>query len=236
MRETFEGADPSEGTDDLVRDSLLILAGVYVRRSDGSFQFTGARPPGGWHGHGWTKKSIVVLTDGKPHEVVLYKHRWLLVGTTTTCHSRPPDDPTSIRFCTLIVVLRVWAFINSAVGFNMRSELLPDLLEGAGSDRTVQRWTARAMGGALEIQQAIRAAILELRRSEPRPEEDWFRGGLSPPSVVTGRRWQSPTLHQTLWRAFAMLFVGAKELGVTVASLLAEARRRWHAQDDSFLI
>jgi hypothetical protein len=236
MRETFEGVDPSEGTDDLVRDSLLILVGVYTRRPDGSLQFDGPRPAGGWHGHGWTKKTIVMLADGKPQGVVLYKHRWLLVGTTTTCHSRPPDDPAFIRFCTLIVVLRIWAFINSGVGFHNRGEVLPDLLDGAGSDRTVQRWTAGAMGRALEIQQAIRAAILELRRSEPRPEEDWFRGGLSPPSAVTGRRWQSPTLHQSLWRAFAMLFVGAKELGVTVSSLLAEARRRWHAQDDSFPI
>jgi hypothetical protein len=229
MRETFEGLDPSEGTDDLVRDSLAVLAGVYVRRSDGSFQFMGTRPVGGWHGHGWTRKFLVVLTGGKPAKVVLHKHRWLLPGTTTTCHSRPPDDPAFIRFCTLIVVLRVWSFINSAVGLCKQSDL-----EGSGSKRTMQRWTARAMGRALETQQAIRAAILELRRSEPRPEEDWFRGGLSPPSAVTGRRWQSPTLHQSLWRAFAMLFVGAKELGVTVATLLAEARRRWHAQDDSF--
>jgi len=64
MRETFEGLDPSEGTDDLVRDSLAVLAGVYVRRSDGSFQFMGTRPLGGWHGHGWTRKFLVVLTGG----------------------------------------------------------------------------------------------------------------------------------------------------------------------------
>jgi hypothetical protein len=30
-----------------------------------------------------------------------------------------------------------------------------------------------------------------------------------------------------------MLFVAAKELGTNVALLLAEARRRWHAKDDS---
>jgi hypothetical protein len=141
-----------------------------------SFQFMGTRPVGGWHGHGWTRKSLVVLTGGKQRKVVLHKHRRLLPGTTTTCHSRPPDDPAFIRFCTLIVVLRVWSFINSAVGLCKQ----PDL-EGFGSKRTVQRWTAIAMGRALETQQAIRAAILDLRRSEPRPDEDWFRGALSPP-------------------------------------------------------
>ena len=167
----------------------------------------------------------------------LYKQRWRLVGTNTTCHSRPPDDPRLLRFCTLIMVLRVWAFINSVVGFHNRTEILPDLSEGSGgADRTVQRWTKRMLASALEIQQAIRMAILSMRRNEPRPEEDWFRGGLSPPSVVSQRRWSAPVLHQTLWRAFAMLFVAANELGIHVSLLLAEARRRWHAQDDSLPI
>jgi hypothetical protein len=237
MRGTDETAAPWDGIEDLVRDSLLTLSGVYERRPDGSLQFSGRRPAGGWHGHGWLSKTITVLVGGTPRKVLLHKHRWLLVGTTTTCHSRPPDDPRLLRFCTLIVVLRVWAFINSMVGFHSRTEVLPDLGEGhAGSDRSVQRWTGRMLASALEIQQAIRAAILSMRRSEPRPEEDWFRGGLSPPPRVAGRCWTSPTQHQTLWRAFAMLFVGAKELGTDVSLLLAEARRRLHTQDDSLPI
>lgn len=238
MRGTDEETDPSEGIEDLVRDSLFSLSGLYVLRPDGSLQFEGVRPSGGWHGHGWFKTTITVLDGGTPLKVVLHKHRWLLVGTTTTCHSRPPDDPVLLRFCTLIVVLRIWAFINSAVGFGHRTEVLPDLCGefGGGADRTVQRWTERALRAALEIQQAIRAAILAMRRDEPRPEEDWFRGGLSPPPLVSQRRWGSPTLHATLWRAFAMLFVAAKELGTNVALLLAEARRRWHAKDDSLPI
>lgn len=234
MRGTDEATDPSTGIDDLVLDSLLTHSGVYVVRPDGSLQFDGGRPSGGWHGHGWLKKTITVLVAGTPRKVVLHKHRWLLAGTTTTCHSRPPDDPALLRFCTLIVVLRVWAFINSVVGFHHRDEVLPDLGEGdCGSDRTVQRWTQRTMAAALDIQQAIRAAILAMRIREPRPEEDRIRGGLSPPPSVSQRRWGSPTLHATLWRAFAMLFVAAKELGTNVTLLLAETRRRWHAQDDS---
>ena len=236
MHETTDAADPAVDIEGLVRDSLFVLTGVYAQDANGSLWFFGQRPAGGWHVHGWCDKTLVVLEGGQPRRVVVHKRRWLLAGTYTTCHSRPPDDLPLVRFCTLIVVLRIWAWVSSAVGLHNRQELLEEIDDTWGSDRTVQRWTARAMGSALEVQQAIRAAILELRRREPRPEEDWFRGGLSPPSVVTHRRWKSPTLHQTLWRAIAMLFVAAKELGTHVAPLLAEARRRWHARQDSFPI
>ncbi len=226
---------PEAGIQELVRDSLFVVAGVYRRDADGALWFYGERPAGGWHVHGWCEKTLVVLEAGQPRSVLLHKRRWLLVGTTTTCHSRPPDDPRVVRFCTLIVVLRIWAWVSSEVGLHRPREVLDEVDDTWGSDRTVQRWTTRAMGAALQVQQAIRAAILELRRRAPRPEEDWFRGGLSPPSV-TCRRWASPALHQCLWRALAMLFVAANELGLHVASLLAEARRRWHAQEDSFPI
>jgi hypothetical protein len=233
-----DGTDTVPGIDiqEVARDSLFVITGLFRRSPDGALWFTGDRPGGGWHAHGWCQKTLVVLEAGRPRPVLLHKRRWLLVGTTTTCHSRPPDDPQMVRFCTLIVVLRIWAWISSAGGLFKHRELFEELDEGCGCDRTLQRWTARAMGSALDVQQAIRAAILELRRSEPRPEEDWFRGGLSPPSAVTSRRWCWPTSHQALWRAFAMLFVGAKELGIPIATLLAEARRRWHPQNDSFPI
>jgi len=115
MRGTAEPDAPSEGTEEFVRDSLFPLSGVYVTRPDGSLQYDGPRPGGGWHGHGWLTKTIAVLADGTPSTVVLHKHRWRQAagGTTTTCHCRPPDDPGLIRFCTLIVILRVWAGIGS---------------------------------------------------------------------------------------------------------------------------
>ena len=93
MRGTDESVAPSEGIEEFVRDSLFALSGVYVSRPDGSLQYDGVRPGGGWHGHGWLTKTIAVLVDGTPSTVVLHKHRWRQVGTTTTCHSRPPDDP-----------------------------------------------------------------------------------------------------------------------------------------------
>ncbi len=144
------------------RDSLMALAGVYVRVSEGKYRFDGQRPGSDWYAHGWFSKSIVVLFAGKPRGILLLKRRWRRIGTNRTCHSRPPDDPRLVRYCTLIIVLRIWAWLNSRVGFDHRQEVSPELSEGCGSDRAVQRWTARAYGKALEIQQAIR------RRSEGR--------------------------------------------------------------------
>jgi hypothetical protein len=166
-----------------------------------------------------------MLFDGHPVPVKIWKQRWRLVGTTTTCHSRPYDDPVLLRFCTLIVVLRIWSWVSSEVGFHNRTEQLEDLGD-CGADRTVQRWTARAISNAMEIQQAIRLAVIE--EAEPRPIESLFEGGLSPPDAVLNRRWKSPSDVEALWRAYAMLFVAARKLAKQASYLLAEARRRCH--------
>jgi hypothetical protein len=170
--------------------------------------------------------------DGKPTEIVLHKRRWLLRGTYTTCHSRPPDDPERIRYCTLIIVLRIWACLLGA--FLYRTEVLAGLEQGAGSDRTVQRWLAWALRNGLAAQQAIRQAILATRRFEPRPEEDLLRGGRDPPVGLLVRYRRNKDAASTLWRALDLLFVASKQLSSDVALLLAETRRRWFTQADIF--
>jgi hypothetical protein len=212
---------------------LFVLAGVYHQRSDGGWQYDGTRPGAEWHGHGYCTKDLVVLVDGSPAKIRLFKHRWRLVGTNTTCHSRPPDDVRLVRFCTLVIVLRLWDCVRSATGFHNRAETLPDL-QWCGSDRTVQRWWRRAVDRALETQQAIRLAVLD--RSEPRPMERLFRGGLSPPDSLGHRQWQSLPAVEALWRAITMLLVAARKLDADVSILLAEARRRFSGQKDKFLI
>lgn len=104
----------------------------------------------------------------------------------------------------------------------------------AGSDRTVQRWMQRAKIFALHTQQAIRLCVLE--RSEPRPKERLFDGGLSPPRGYMIDRCKNPTAAETLWRAFAMLIRATSELGLNASILLAEAKRRCSRPKDSFLI
>jgi len=229
---TLEGQDDEERRR-WSRNSLFAAAGVYRQRDDGHWQFDGQRPGADWHGHGYCTKYLTVLVGGKPARIQLYKHRWRLDGTNTTCHSRPPDDPWLVRFCTLVIVLRLWACVNAATGFHHRSEEHPDLLD-CGSDRTVQRWLSRALDRALDTQQAIRLAVVE--KSEPRPIERLFPGGLSPPESVVHRNWQNQPAVETLWRALAMLLVAARELGADVSILLAEARRRFSGPKDSWLI
>ena len=214
-------------------DGLHMLSSGYRRRPDGSLQYDGERPGARWHAHGYFAVGMWMLADGVVRRAVLYKRRWLDPDAKVTCHSRPPDDPGLVRFCTLIIVLRLWAYVSGAMGFLHRSEVHPDLLD-CGSDRTVQRWMSRAQGQALETQQAIRLAIIE--KSEPRPMERLFRGGLSPPNGFHCRQWQNPPAAETLWRALAMLLVTARKLGTDVSILLAEARRRCSGQKDSFVI
>ena len=216
---------PDDESGDWVRDSLFALGGIYAPLGNGEYVFVGERPGAAWYGHGYFSKTLTVLVNGRPARVRLHKHRWIDTVSGRTVHSRPPDDPVLIRFCTLIVVLRVWAFVSLSVGFHHRWEVLEGLESDCGSDRTVQRWTARALAEGMEIQQAIRLSIIE--EAEPRPMESLFEGGLSPPNAVTHKRWMSPTNLESLWRGFAMLLVASRKLAKHASYLLAGARRRW---------
>lgn len=226
-----------------VLDSLYALSGVYRLGADGRLYFDGERPveedgtdrdssAKRWHGHGYFSKWLVMLVDGEPVSVEIFKHRWLHSESGVTVHSRPDDDPVLVRFCTLIVFLRVWAVVRADCGFHHRSEVFESLESHCGSDRTVQRWLAKIMEKGKLFHQAIRLAIIE--RSEPRPVERLFDGGLSPPHDVSRKRWKSPTCIGTLYQGFAMLFVAARELALHVSDLLAGARRRMPNAEKTF--
>lgn len=220
---------------DRVLDSLFFAVRdsrqVYLERDDGDLVFIGQRPAGHWHGHGYFPKLAVMLCNGRPVVVRVWKHRWRLAGSHTTCHSRPPDDLAGSRCSTLVVMLKLWAVLSVAVGIHNRKEVFEDL-DDYGSTRTVQRWLACAMRNAVEIQQAIGAAARD--KKEPRPGEDLFQGGLSPPRAFYRRTWQNPLAAVELWRAIAMLLIASKELGVNASILLAEARRRCQKNEKPF--
>jgi len=229
-----ETSDPAPVSEEVLYSSFLVVCGLLTRAGSGVVRYRGERPGPEWYAHGTFDKRITVLQEGKPVQVVLRKQRWLLRGTNTTCHSRPPDDPIRVRFCVTIIVLRIWACLVSGVGLHRRARLHPAPEDGAGSGRTVQRWIARALRNALLVQQAIRQAILAMTRVEPRPEEDMFRRGRAPPAALVCRYRFNTESATTLWRALDMLFVAAKQLPGDLALLLAEARRRWLAPDDIF--
>ncbi|MDJ0766652.1 MAG: hypothetical protein QNJ97_27005 [Myxococcota bacterium] len=215
-----------------MRDSLFVVAGVYTVLGNGVLVYCGDRPGVDWHGHGYFPKTLTMMAEGKPVKVLLLKHRWKDTITGRTVHDRPPDDPIFIRFCSLIVFLRVWAAISSVKGFHNRKEVFECLETGCGSDRTVQRWTHRALQNGMAIQQAIRLSLIE--EVEPRPIERLFDGGLSPPHVVTEKRWKSSQNLSFLYRGYAMLLVAAKALAIHASYLLAGARRRWPESEKTF--
>ena len=213
---------------DLVLTSLAEGAGRYITRADGHLLYQGRRPQQGkWHGHGSFPKTSWVLRAGVLVQIQIWKHRWRRVGTSTTCHSRPDEEAHSAGACLLVIVLMVFSWLDSGRGLSHKDRHEP--IVGAGEAcacrRTIQRWLHKLLPHAMDIQQAIRRAVIE--RCEPRPVETLFEGDLSPPKGLERRRWKDPSSVSQLWRAFAILFRGALGLDVPVAHLLAEARGRW---------
>lgn len=219
----------------VVASSLVHVPTLYIRLGPRVFRFDGPHPGEGWHAHGYFARQRWILTAGKRERVVVWKRRFLLAGTTSTVHARPPDEAPHIHSCLLLVLLRLWVFLEGdAVWLDPdRAEALPDL-ETCGSDRTLRRWMRRATARALETQQAIRHALIE--RSEPRPVETLFPSGLPPPGGWLRRRWRDPPAVEALWRGCALLFLGAAEFGVHAAVLLAEARGRFGGPDRPFVL
>jgi hypothetical protein len=203
---------------------LLLDGGVYRRRADGSLLHDGQRPGPGWHAHGYQRRLLAALANGA--RVVLFKRRWKRVaaGTPRTCHSRPPDDLASVWFSAAVVLLKLWAWLDGDAGLHAYEEP-PAVQRLGGSRRTVQRWMRRALPLASETLQAVRRAVME--RSEPRPMEQLFPGGLPPPESLRRRRaWAQPSPASILRQACTLVVVGALGLNVSAPVLLAEARGR----------
>jgi hypothetical protein len=174
-----------------------------------------------------------VMDCARVIRVVVWKRRWLDTENGGTTHSRPPDDPLLIGCSTLCVALVLFGWLDGGRGVHSHQGVLPGI-ERAVSARTAQRYLARCLPEALTIQQHIRRAVLE--RCEPRPWEQLFPSGLSPPQGLLRRRWQAPDSAQQLWRGLAVLFGGAVGLEVHASMLLAEARREVPADNPSLLI
>jgi hypothetical protein len=215
----------------VVASSLCVAGRVYTRRPDGDLCFNGERPGPGWHGHGYFPRRLWMLEDGRLVRRRLWKRRWRDPKTGCTRHSRPPDDAAQVWSCTLIVLLKLWAWLDGSLLAG--HEVVPEL-ETHGSFRTVQRWGGRAAARAEQVVHYIRLAVIE--RSEPRPVEHLFPSGLSPPERLLRRHWRRPHEITRLWQALAWLFAGAIALSTPASLLLAEARGRMSATERSFPI
>jgi hypothetical protein len=217
---------------DVVASSLFMSSAVYSRRPGGDLCYDGVRPGPGWHGHGHFPRRLWMLEEGRLVRRRLWKQRWRDPRTGSTVHSRPPEDAAQVWSCTLIVLLKFWAWLDggSLLGGH---EVVPELVTH-GSFRTVQRWLGRAVARADEVLHYIRVAVIE--RCEPRPVEHLFPSGLSPPERLLRRHWRRPREITRLWQALAWLFGGSIALSTPAALLLAEARGRMSATEASFPI
>jgi len=228
----MDGTFTDEQLIGVASSSLFIASRIYKRLPNGDLRYDGLRPGPGWHGHGRFPRRLWMLDRGRLIRCRIWKQRWRDTKTGATIHSRPPDDAAQVWSCTLIVFLKVWAWLDrgSLLGSH---EVIPDL-ETHGSFRTVQRWCGRAAAHVDDVLQQIRLAVIE--RSEPRPVEQIFPSGMDPPESLIRRRWRRPKEIRRLWQALAWLFGGAVALTTPASLLLAEARGRMSTTEASFPI
>ena len=207
----------------LVGSGLAAVSDVYEHRSD--VVFRGERPGADWHFHGYFKRWLWTVVDGERVRHRLLKGRWRHKRRSQwTRHSRPPDDVAQIHFCTVVVVLCLWAWLVSVQGVEKYDDVFASLSERP-SRRTVQRWAHRALPLSTTTQQLLRFAVIE--RGEPRPMKRLFPSGLAPPVGLDRRRWRDRSLVSGLCSGLAVVVDAAISFEVPLALLLAEARGRW---------
>ena len=181
----------------------------------------GPRPGPGWQRHDWKRRSLRVVGDPGARHVVVARRRWRLAGTTTTRLDRAPDEVPWSGCALLVVFLRLASWLLSGEGVHRHEVELP-ALEAVASRRAVQNWLHRLLPAASRVEGALRTAAIE--RSEPRPVERLFPGGLSPPVDARQRRWKDPGATYRLATGLAILARGAAALDTPATVLLAEAR------------
>jgi len=205
--------------------SLVLLGFGYVRVSDDVYAWIGERPGPGWHVHGWTAVNPVIATgNGVTRRIKLLKRRGLNTepdASPRTIHDRPADD-LGVRFDALIVAAALWCWLDGLRGVHTFETPFHD----GPAPRTILRWHRRARENALDTQHAIRAVLVE--RCEPRPVEQLFPGGVSPPGCLLRHGWRDLGRTSTLCQGLTMLFRGAEKLApkvwIPTPALLAEAR------------
>ena len=109
----------------------------------------------------------------------------------------------------------------------------PEELEHSVGARTLARYLKRAKALSLNTQQAIREVLIE--QKEPRPWEECFQGGLSPPPGLVHRH-REPSPAAKLWRALSMLLQGSQALAVSPCLLMARAREKAEQRQAPFLV
>jgi len=185
----------------------------------------GARPGPGWWAHGYARRRLWVLHDGRVTVAEIFQQRWLDRASGRTRQDCPARAVPWSRYGLVVVFAAVWAWLSSDDGlYGVR-------WPWAGRQparRTVQRWLARLLAEAAAWQAVLRAELMD--RLAPRVLDEVFPGGLDPPRGVARLQRQTADQGEVFTRAVAMLRRAAPLLKLTQATLLCAAHRRKQAQ------
>ena len=185
---------------------------------------------GCFHAHGRYKRWVRTMKDFALTSVRVWRHRWLCLCCGRTMSTGPPDVLPYIPLCTLVIVALLWCYLDGERGIY---NAVPPELDHAACPRTLLRYLKRAEALCVKTQQAIREVLIE--QKEPRPWEECFQSGLSPPPSLIKRHHES-SLASMLWRAFAMLLKSSQALAASPCLLMARAREKSEQRQAPFLV
>ena len=185
---------------------------------------------GCFHAHGRYRRWMKTMREFALISVRVWRHRWLCLCCGSTMSTGPPDVLPHIPLCTLVIVVLLWSYLDGGKGIH---NAFPEELEHSVGARTLARYLKRAKALSLNTQQAIREVLIE--QKEPRPWEECFQKGLSPPPSLIQRH-REPSPSAKLWRALSMLLQGSQTLAVSPCLLMARAREKAEQRLAPFLI
>ena len=220
------------------QDGFLFTSGKYFLYQ-GAYAGVPERPcvcdkchsrSGCFHAHGRYTRWVKTLKHAILTPVRVWRQRWLCLCCGRTMSNGTPDVLPHVPNCPLVVLALLWSYIEGGKGIY---NSIPQELDEAAAPRTLARYAKRAKAVCLETQQAIREALIEAR--EPRPWDESFHQGLSPPESLSKRHRDAPKA-TTLWRSLAILLIGSKTLSATPSLLTARARQKAEQRKSRFLM
>ena len=221
------------------RDGLIFSSDLFFRHQ-GAYSCVPERPmicdkcysdSGSFHAHGRYKRWLKTMKNWVLTRVRVWKHRWLCLCCGRTMNTGPPDVLPYVPLCTLVIVIVLWSYLDGKRGLR---NCIPGQLSDDTTAKSVARYLKRAKSVCMKTQQAIREVLIETK--EPRPWEECFFSGLSPPESLIRRHRRDPSQAIILWRALAMLLRGSETLSSSPCPLMARARKKAEQRRSPFMM
>ena len=220
------------------QDGLIFISDLFFWHQ-GAYSCAPKRPcvcdkcqsrSGSFHAHGRYRRWVKTMRKFALTTVRVWRHRWLCLCCGRTMNTGSPDVLPYIPLCTLVIVMLLWGYLDGGKGTH---NAFPSELEHSVGARTLARYLKRAKALCLKTQQAIREVLIE--QKEPRPWEECFPSGLSPPPSLC-KRHREPSPAAKLWRALWMLLQGSQALSASPCLLMARAREKAEQKQAPFLV